>query len=142
MSAPDFSRLRLRLLEGGLAPRFVERTIRELQEHSTDIECDALNAGVPASAAAAMARSALGSDAAIAAAALEQRELLTWVHRWPRCARSLRAAAFCMILPAVPVVYCTQRGGSIARWGASVSLAVLATGAWLLIMQMTLAGPG
>jgi hypothetical protein len=142
MPFPDLKRLRLQLLEGGLAPHFVERAILELQDHYEDIEADALNSGLSASAASALARSSLGSEAVIVAAALSHSELLTWVHRWPRCARSLRAAALCLILPAVPIVYCAQRGASIARWSASVSLAMVATGALLLSMQMILGGLG
>jgi hypothetical protein len=135
MPSPEFKRLRLRLLESGVAPRFVERTILELQEHYSDIELDALNEGLSASAAAARARCALGSETALVAAVCAQPELLCWVHRWPQCARWLRSLAFYALLPAVPVVYCAQRGSSIARWSASVSLATILTSALLFAMQ-------
>ena len=140
MSHPDFSGLRFRLLEGGLAPRFVERTVLELKDHYVDAEADALNAGCSAEEAAARARDALGSESAIAASALARPELMGFAHRWPRCARGLRAFAWYCVLPAVPVVYCAQRGDSIARWGASVSLAILATAVLLFGMQSVLAG--
>jgi hypothetical protein len=65
---------------------------------------------------------------------------MSFAYRWPRCARGLRALALCCVLPAVPLVYCAQRGDSIARWGASVSLAMLATAALLFLMQSMLAG--
>jgi len=138
MPAPELTRLRAMLLEGGVAPCYVERTILELKEHYTDIEIDALNGGCSASAAAARARALLGSDAAIAAAVCAQQDLLCWSRRWPRCARSLHALALCAVLPAVPVIYCAERGGSIARWSASIGLAVLMTGALLFAMQEVL----
>ena len=140
MPAPELNTLRRKLLDRGVARHFVERTILELREHYTDIELDALNGGFSASAAAAHARAALGSDEAIAAAVAAQPALMTWAHRWPRSARGLRALTFYARLPAVPVAYCAQHGGSIARWGASVSLASVVTGALLLMLEHVLAG--
>ena len=138
MPAPEFRNLQLTLLAGGVAPRFVERTILELREHYADIELEALNDGLAASDASARARAMLGSEQAIAAAVCARPELMDFAHRWPLCARWLRALAFCAVLPAVPVLYCAQHGSSIARWSASVSLATIVTGAMLLALQQSL----
>lgn len=140
MPAPELDALRRRLLDSGVAARFVDRTILELKDHYTDIELDALNDGLSASAAAEHARTCLGSDAAILAAVTAQPALLTWPHRWPRAAHGVRTLAFYALLPAVPFVYCAQHGGLIARWSASVSLASILTGALLFMLQQVVAG--
>jgi hypothetical protein len=139
MRAPEYKCLRLTLLESGIAPRFVERTILELREHYVDIELDALNSGLSASAAAAHARATLGSEVAIVAAVRARPELLSFAHRWPACARRLRAIAFYALLPAVPIVYCAQRRSAIARWGVSIGVAFVLTGGLLFLLQQAIA---
>jgi len=139
MQAPELDRLRLALLEGGVAPRFVERTILELREHYLDIAAAALDSGRSPDEAGELARAALGSERSIAAAVLAEPALLSFDRRWPRSARWLRAAAFYLVLPAVPVVYCTQHGGTIVRWGASVSLGMMITSALLFLLQSFIA---
>jgi hypothetical protein len=138
MPAPDLATLRRQLLQGGVAPYYVERAILELREHYADIENEAMAHGLSAPEAAAYARTCLGDDTAIASAACARPELLLWTRRWPRTARSLHALALCVVLPAVPVVYCAHRGGSIMRWGASASLAAAMTAGLLFAMQQLL----
>lgn len=139
MQRPEFDRIRHELLAGGVAPRFVERTVLELEEHYADIAEDALAAGATPAAAARRAREALGREGAIVAAVLAQPELLGFERRWPRSARWLRALAYAAVMPFVPVVYCAHHGGTIARWGASVSLSIVLTSALLFLLQSTLA---
>lgn len=138
MQAPEFNGLRLKLLDGGVSPRFVERTVLELREHYLDVALAAVEAGMSPADAAGTARAALGSDASIASAVLAEPALLSFERRWPRWARCLRTATFCLVLPAVPVVYCAQHGATIARWGASVSLSMLITSGLLLVLQSLL----
>jgi len=135
MSKPRFERLKLALLEGGVASRYVQRTILELQDHYTDIENEAIAAGLSARDAAAQARAALGSNKSIASAVIAHTELRDWTHRWPRAARYARAAVLLVVLPVAPLLYCACRGPSIARWSISASLALLVTGSLLLGMQ-------
>lgn len=138
MPEPTFHRLRKELRRGGVSPRYIERTISELQDHYADIESAALDRGLPPEEAAAAARRGLGTDGAIAAAVLSEPSLKTWAHRWPRTAGALVTTAWVAVLPVVPFVYCAQRGEAIARWGLSASLAVLMTGALLLGMHSLL----
>jgi hypothetical protein len=138
MPDPQFNELRKQLLRGGVAPRFVQRTILELSEHYSDIESDALDCGASPEEAAAQARSVLGSEQAIAAAVLAHPELQDWTRQWPRAAVCLQSLLLFAVLPAVPVVYCVYRGPSIARWSASVSLALLFTAGLLLGLRSLL----
>ncbi len=135
MSKPRFERLKRALLDGGVAGRYVQRTVLELQDHYTDIENEALAAGLSAHDAARQARAALGSEKSIAAVVIAHTELRDWTHRWPRAARYARTAVLLIVLPVVPVLYCAYRGPSIARWSISASLALLLTGGLLLGMQ-------
>jgi hypothetical protein len=139
MSKPRFDRLKLALLEGGVAPRYVQRTILELEDHYADIANEAIAAGLSAADAAAEARAALGSEESIARAVIARTELRDWVHRWPRAAHCVKTAVLLVLLPVVPVVYCAHRGPSIVRWSISASLALFATSALLLGMQWLVA---
>lgn len=134
-----FHSLRLALLDGGIKPRYVRRTVIEIGEHYEDLRQEALDRGLDAEAAGTEARARLGSNDAIVRAARERPELLCWSHRWPRTARWLRTGVLFVLLPAVPVVYCVYRGPVIVRWGVSASLASLLTGVMLFLMQSMIA---
>ncbi len=79
----DFRRLRRRLLLGGVAPKHVERTIKELRHHFSDLEQKALSEGLPRTEAAARALEQLGDPALIIEEALARPELQSWAYRWP-----------------------------------------------------------
>lgn len=139
MPEPQFESLKLRLHAGGVARRYVERTLAELRDHYADIQQSELGRGASPAEAAAAARAAIGDERAIAAAVLARPELKVWAHRWPRAADVLRSTALIAAMPAVPVIYVACRGDAIARWGASVSLATLMTGTLLLVLQSLVA---
>lgn len=139
MPAPEFDRLRACLIEGGIAPRYVQRTIQELKEHFSDIEIDALDSGASASEAAAWAREAIGSEEGIASAVLAHTDLLPWSVRWPRSAYCLRTTVYCALLPIAPAVYCAQHSSMIVRWGVSTTLAFLLTSGFLLSLEWIIA---
>jgi hypothetical protein len=132
---PDerFESLRLELLQRGVAPLHVDRTIIELREHLADLEISALAAGCSAAEAARSARDALGSDRAIAAAILAQPALLRFSTRWPR-------VALIGTLPGRPLLYCLEHRPELARWGVALSVAttimgsVLAALNWLIVL--------
>jgi hypothetical protein len=132
--------LRLELLEGGVTPFYVERTIIELTEHFADLESAALAAGLSADEAARTASAALGNEHAIAAAILARPELLTFSTRWPRVAHCLHSAAAIGTLPGLPLMFCIEHRPQLARWGAAVSVAatlmgsVLAALNWLIVL--------
>ena len=123
-----FESMRLELLQGGVSPIYVERTIIELSEHYEDLERDALDAGLSKEEAERVARTALGGEQALTAAVLARPELLSWSRRWPTLAFCVRSAAAIGVLPALPVLYCVDRGQFIARWGGALSGALLIVG--------------
>lgn len=132
---PLFDELERELVTGGVAPRYVRRTLQELREHYEDIQHDLLAAGASPEEAAIEARAALGTERTLAAAVLAREELRDWRSEWPRAALWLDSVSLMLVLPAVPVAYCAYRGPSIARWGASIGLATLITGGLLLTLR-------
>ncbi|HEX6998933.1 MAG TPA: hypothetical protein VF322_12390 [Gammaproteobacteria bacterium] len=128
MPSPGFEGLRIALLEAGVSPVYIHRTILELSEHWEDLEQDALASGMTAEEAARWADAALGTEETIAAAVLSRPELRDWTHRWPWLNGCLRCAAQLAALPLWPVALCLQRGALIARWTVSVMLALVLTG--------------
>lgn len=135
MPEPAFAELEQRLLQGGIARRYVERTLLELREHYTDVEQDALASGVSRAEAAERARAALGDEHILADAVLAHPELRDWRRDWPRTAACIDSITLIAVLPVAPVAYCAYRGTSIARWSVSASLATLMTAALLLALR-------
>lgn len=133
MPDEQFESLRLELLNGGVAPLYIDRTIVELREHFADLESSALAAGCSAEEATHSARDALGSDRTIAAAILGQPTLLRFSRRWPRI-------ALISTLPGRPLLYCIEHRPELARWGVALSAAttimgsMLATLNWLIVL--------
>jgi hypothetical protein len=127
---PDrrFEELKRALLNSGVAPLYVERTILELGEHYADLERDALAAGMSSEAAARAARAALGSEQAISAAILAQPELFDWSRRWPRVASCLSSAVLVGAIAEAPVVFCVHRAPDILRWSVAGGFAAVLMG--------------
>jgi hypothetical protein len=142
MPDAQFESLRLELLESGVAPVYVERTIVELREHYADLECAALEGGLGADEAARAALASLGSERAIAAAVLSRPELLTFRTRHPRVAHYLHSAAAISTLPGLPLMFCIEHRPQLARWGVAISVAatlmssVLAGLNWLIVVPL------
>jgi hypothetical protein len=140
MPSTQFESLRLELLQGGVSPVYVQRTILELEEHFTDLESDALAAGQSAEDAARSARTTLGEQHAIAAAVLSRAELLEWSTRWPRVAFCVRSAATLGVLPGLPLMFCIEHRPDLARWGIALGVAVALVGAvlarlnWMIVL--------
>jgi hypothetical protein len=140
MRDAQFESLRLELLQSGVTPVYVERTILELREHYCDLESAALAAGLGADEAARIAADSLGDHRAIAAAILTRPELLTFSTRHPRVAQCLQSAVTIGTLPGLPLLYCIEHRPELARWGAAVGVAatlmgsVLAALNWLIVM--------
>lgn len=81
---PDMQKeLGRQLLRGGVKPRFVRRTLTELQQHYDDLHEQYLAEGMDHSEAAARAQASLGDNHTIAQAVLTRPELLTWSFRFP-----------------------------------------------------------
>lgn len=124
----EFQELEQRLLQGGIARNYVDRTILELRDHYADLERDALTAGLSSTAAAETARAALGSERAISAAILARPELLVWSSRWPRVAACVSSVVFVGAIAEAPVVFCVHRAPDILRWTIASALAVVLVG--------------
>ena len=135
MRERDLTALESDLLEAGISPEFIRRTIAELRDHRRDLEDAALAAGCSAEQAAVEASAKLGTRELIAEAVIAQPSLQLWSRRWPLTAHCLESAAAIAVLPAAPVVYCAQRGPAILRWASAAALALIGTAAWLLLMQ-------
>ena len=140
MREKRFESLRLELLQSGVSPVYVERTILELTEHYSDLELAALESGLGTEEADRAARATLGDDRAIAAAILAHPELLTFSMRYPRVAHCLQSAAAIGALPGLPLMFCIEHRPELARWAAAVGVAatlmgsVLATLNWLIVV--------
>ena len=78
----QFRNLRRRLLDGGVAPKHVTRTVKELRHHFADLEENALAEGLLPRDAAIRAEEQLGDQDRIAAEVLARPELRTWNFRW------------------------------------------------------------
>jgi hypothetical protein len=79
----DLPALRMRLLRGGVAPKHVNRTLKELTHHFADLEQKALSEGLSQTAAAARAGEQLGDPKLIIEEALARPELRSLAYRWP-----------------------------------------------------------
>ncbi|HUQ53680.1 MAG TPA: hypothetical protein VM692_15740 [Gammaproteobacteria bacterium] len=137
MRDAQFESLRLELLQRGVTPVYVERTILELREHYDDLESAARASGLSAEEATRTARATLGDERVIAAAVLAHSELLTFSTRWPRIAYCLHSAA---TVPGLPLLYCIEHRPELARWGVAFGAAttlmgsVLAALNWLIVL--------
>jgi hypothetical protein len=140
MPEPQFERLRLELLQRGIARVYVDRTITELAEHYADLESAARAAGQSADEAATTARATLGDERAIVAAISSRRELLAWSVRYPRIAQCLQSAAVIGTVPGLPLMFCIEHRPEIARWSAAFGAAATLVGAilaalnWLIVL--------
>lgn len=124
--------LRQQLLDAGVAPREVRRTIDELSDHLEDIRMAERGIDVDI----ALAR--LGSLQVIADQILAQRELRTWPYRYPRIARIYMPFAYMLLLPAAPLFSGIAHASMLARWGASLLLGAAVTASMLLFMQLSI----
>ena len=80
----DFDRLRERLLQGGIAPRHVRRTIAEIRDHFEDGLRDEQAKGLNAVTAAQAAWKRLGDEDTLARSILARTELHSLPARYPR----------------------------------------------------------
>jgi hypothetical protein len=83
MPTPDLDRLRERLLRAGVAPRHVQRYLRELREHYDDARSAELARGSSEAAAEHAAWERLGSEDSLAESVLARPELRSTGARFP-----------------------------------------------------------
>jgi hypothetical protein len=78
-----FERIRERLLQGGIAPRHVRRTLQELEDHFADLVTELQAAGHSREESESLAAARLGSDDVLVASVLARPELRSKARRWP-----------------------------------------------------------
>ena len=78
----NFSSLKQRLLLGGVAPKYVTRTIKELRAHLEELKKDARSEGLAEPDVIRQANGRLGEEDAIVKEALAKSELKSWSHRY------------------------------------------------------------
>ncbi len=138
MREPDFQALKTRLLQGGVAPRHVRRTLDELKDHYDDLLAEAVANGDPDAEARRAAALRLGALDDVVTGMLACRELRSWPYRYPALAVLVYPLACLLALPAVPVLVGIAKAPLLARWGASLLLAGLVTAAMLLVLQLSI----
>ena len=138
MREPDFNQLASNLLEHGITPRHVHRTVNELRDHYDDLVDAAVDAGANSKTARQLAARELGSMDEFIRQMASRRELKTWAFRYPQLAVVVYPLACLAVLPAMPVFAGIAHRTELARWGASLLAAGLITALMLLTMQLSI----
>lgn len=134
----DRAGLRRQLIDAGMAPRHVRRTIDELQDHYDDVVKHELEQGADRLAACEKALAALGPIEGIAAAVRARPELQSWAFRFPRLAAIAYPLTFVALLPAAPVFIAYANAAYVVRWMACLLLSAVVTAALFLFLQLVI----
>jgi hypothetical protein len=89
MSGLNWQQLRLLLIKGGVAPKFVKRSIDELKMHHEDLKNQALKDGLSENEANLIANNIMGDAQTIVDEVLSRPELKSLVWRYPGLTFSL-----------------------------------------------------
>jgi hypothetical protein len=90
----QFHELRERLLNAGVAPRHVQRYLKELADHFADLRAEEVRAGRGRAEAESAALGRLGSIDDLSKAMIEQRHFQSWCARAPWAAFGLAPLSF------------------------------------------------
>ena len=90
----QFHELRERLLNAGVAPRHVQRYLKELADHLADLRAEEVRAGRGRAEAESAALDRLGSIDDLSKAMIEQRQFQSWCARAPWAAFGLAPLLF------------------------------------------------
>jgi hypothetical protein len=134
-----FETLRNELIRSGVAPRYVQRIVAELDDHLEDLRGEALARGTHEREAGEFALNAIGDQQQIARRMLETAEFKIWIYRYPRIARFYLPVAYALLLPAAPMFAGIANPRKLARWGTALMLSAGITAAMLLSMQLAIA---
>ncbi len=135
MREPYFARLEKLLADQGVAARYIDRLIGELEDHCVDASADAQDSADDFQTSVWISER-LGSAAVIAAQVIARPELRGRLGGlraalWPLKNQS---AEFAMPMPGRAVT-----GAVLARWSASIACAAMITAAMLLAMAQSIA---
>lgn len=138
MPEQDFTSVRSRLLEAGVAPRHASRIAQELNDHYRDLCADFAAEGIDGAEAIDMASAQLGPLDAVIESVSRRPELRLWCYRYPRLGRIALPLAYMLALPAVPLAAGAGYVPALARWSAIMAASACITAATFLIMQMSI----
>ena len=138
MPEPEFRVLEERLIDAGIAPKRVQRTVNEIRDHYEDLVEAGLKRGLERRSAQEQALRELGEVDDLVREMAAHPELKGWASRYPRTAIVVYPLACLAVLPAVPVFAGVANASLIARWGASLVAAGLVTAGMLLILQLSI----
>ena len=138
MANPKLNALRTSLRDGGVSPAYINRLMSELDDHYADLEQEERATGREPTAAADEALMRLGQQDTIAAQVLAKPELRSWSNRWPWIVSLLSPVLLLLLLPAMPILACVDRGPAIVRWSVSISLGAVLTVGLLLVMAQSI----
>ena len=138
MPEPDFAELYRHLLNSGVSPAFVRRTIDELRDHYDDLKQENVLNGVPDHEAGFIASNQLGKLNVIAAQVESRAELRRWSYRYPSMGRLALPILYVAALPMVPIVASVNHAHTFVRWGAILILSALITASLFLAMQVSI----
>ena len=138
MPEPDFKQFRSELLQAGISPRHVRRTITELEDHLDDLVDAQLASGCDAATAQRRAGREMGSLTDVAIAMRACPELQSWAYRYPRLAVVVYPLTCLALLPAIPVIAGVAHAPQLARWSACLFMGALVTASIFLILQLAI----
>ncbi len=138
MREREFRVLEERLIDAGIAPKRVRRTVGEMRDHFEDLVAASVEQGLEPTAAQEQAFQQLGRVEDLVREMAARPELKSWASRYPRTAIVIYPLACLAVLPAVPVYAGVANASLLARWGASLVAAGLVTAGMLLILQLSI----
>ena len=123
-------RLKARLLEAGLAPRYVRRVMRELSDHLSDIETELAASGMAEREAAHEARRRLGSIDQLEEQILARHSRQSVIARYPALAFSAGTAVLTILLVAGTLEVTILLSKGLETLGVSQNLLITLFGSW------------
>ena len=138
MPNPDFQKFETRLLQAGIAPRHVRRTVVELKEHLEDIVDAEQACGCDLETARRRATREFGDLQEVVTAMRARPELLSWAFRFPRTAALVYPLTCLALLPVVPVFAGVAHAPQLARWSACLLFGALVTASMFLLLQISI----
>ncbi len=139
MPDPNFKQFRSELLQAGIAPRHIRRTIMELQEHLDDLVEAELVTGCDSATAQRRAGREMGDLSDVAIAMRGCPELQCWAYRYPRLAIVVYPLTCLALLPVVPVIAGVTHAQDVARWSVCLFFGALVTASMFLFLQLAIA---
>ncbi len=133
MREPNFKQFRSELMQAGIAPRHIRRTLLELQDHLDDLVEAELASGCNATTARQRASHEMGNLTDVAIAMRACPELQCWAYRYPRLAIVIYPLTCLALLPIVPIIAGVTHGQHVARWGACLLFGALVTASMFLL---------